>query len=351
MFKHLTVLAAALALAVVLAWGGGSAAPAARAASCGSGPCLRVDAIPGGGIDEVASVGSTFSVDIVADQLGGQTIAAFNLVLLYNRSVLVASVPQPVGLPAGFDCTLPNPSGDLPEDNLLSDGDPATGDAFIVCFSAGAVVGAQPIVRVAFTAIAAGNSELRLINVGVGDLDGNALVECAPVTSTPGGGCTSASISTSGGGTTPPPPPPPPPGDPNSCLVSYAADGETVVCSDGSRLRFLGVGSPLGADAGAGWATALTNWFLAGKTVTLEFDVTPFDQFGQRFAYPHVIGTDGADYNISALLIYVGMARHVPDGVNTRYDGWLGAAQTWGRTACWNMWSRGNPWGPEAGCF
>lgn len=348
MFKHLTVLAAALALAVVLASGAGSGAQTARAASCGSGPCLRVDAVPGGGIDEVASVGSTFSVDIVADQLGGELLGAFQFVLLYNRSVLVAGVPQPLGLPGSFACSPPDPSGDLPEDHVAADGDPATGDAFLVCFtSSSAGVGNQPIARVNFTAVAAGSSELRLFYASAGTPDGNELFGCEPP-GLVGGGCTNASISTSGGGS---PPPPPPPGDPNSCLVSYAADGETVVCSDGSRLRFLGVGSPLGADAGAGWATALTNWFLAGKTVTLEFDVTPFDQFGQRFAYPHVIGTDGADYNISALLIYVGMARHVPDGVNTRYDGWLGAAQTWGRTACWNMWSRGNPWGPEAGCF
>ena len=80
-------------------------------------------------------------------------------------------------------------------------------------------------------------------------------------------------------------------------------------------------------------------------------DVTPTDQFGQRFAYPHVIGSDGQDYNVAVLLIYVGMARHFPDGVNNRHAGWMGGAQTWARVACWNMWGPANPWSFESGCF
>lgn len=349
----LFALALVIAVAVVAAHDA-TQTSTADAASCGAGPCLRLDVIPGGGIDESASVGSSFAVDIVAEQLGSDRIAAFNFVLLYDASVLVASVPQGVGLPGGFACSPPDPSADLPEDDSSADGNPATGDAFLVCFTGSSDnVGNQAIGRINFTAIRAGTSELRLIKVSAGDNSGIELLSCEPVSTTAGGGCTNGSVSTAGGGTPPPPPPgpPPPPSDPNSCLVAYAADGETVVCSDGSRVRFIGVGSPLGSDAGTGWATAVTNWFLAGKTIQLELDATPFDQFGQRFAYPHVIGTDGADYNISVLLIYIGMARHIPDGVNTRYDGWLSASQTWARAACWNMWSRGNPWGPEAGCF
>jgi hypothetical protein len=134
------------------------------------------------------------------------------------------------------------------------------------------------------------------------------------------------------------------------CLVSYAIDGETVQCDDGSRVRFVGVASPLGADPGADWATNLTQWFMAGKTLTLETDAAPADPFGSRYGYPHVIGTDGNDYNISALLIYIGMAHHLPDGVNVRNDAWFDAAQTWARTACWNMWAAGNPFAAESGC-
>jgi hypothetical protein len=132
--------------------------------------------------------------------------------------------------------------------------------------------------------------------------------------------------------------------------VQFAIDGETVQCADGSRVRFIGVASPLGADAGTDWARAVTQWFLAGKTITLEKDAQEFDQFGSRWAYPHVTGTNGNDYNISVLLIYVGMARHWPDGQNNLHSDWLAASQVWARTACWNMWDGGNPWAMESGC-
>lgn len=134
------------------------------------------------------------------------------------------------------------------------------------------------------------------------------------------------------------------------CSVAYAIDGETVQCIDGTIVRFLGVASPLGSDPGSGWATAVTNWLFVGKTLTLELDAAPIDEFGHRYGYPHVKGTDGADYNISVLLIYVGMAHHHSDGVNVRYDAWLDGAQAWARIACWNMWAAANPFAAESGC-
>jgi endonuclease YncB( thermonuclease family) len=316
----------------------------AEAANC-AGPCLRIDAIPGGGIDESASVGSTFSVDIVAQNLPQMGLFAFNFVVLYDATVLSA---QPPTGPAGFSCTPPDPSGDLPEDSSQADGDPATGDAFLSCFMPDAHLGNGPIARINFTSLRAGSSQLRFINVSAGGMDGIETLSCNPVIST-AGECYGATVSTTGGGTPPPPPPPPPVGA-NQCLVSFALDGETVRCADGSHVRFIGVGSPLGADAGAGWATAVTNWFLSGKVITLEYDTTMTDQFGQRYAYPHVTGTDGNDYNISVLLIYVGMAVHYPDNVNNKYRDWLGAAEVWARTACWNLWDGGNPLAHISGC-
>jgi outer membrane protein assembly factor BamB len=143
---------------------------------------------------------------------------------------------------------------------------------------------------------------------------------------------------------------PPPPLTGGQCAVAYAIDGETVQCIDGSRVRFVGVASPLGAELGADWATAVTNWLLAGRTLTLERDVTATDQFGSRYGYPHVTAADGHDYNLSVVLIYIGMAHHLSDGVNVRYNTWLDGAQAWARTACWNMWAAGNPFAGESGC-
>ena len=88
----------------------------------------------------------------------------------------------------------------------------------------------------------------------------------------------------------------------------------------------------------------MTNWFLAGKTITLETDVSLTDGTGAAFAYPHVVGTDSADYNMSAVLIYVGMARSTSDGVNVAHVDWFNASQSYAKSQCWNMWKAGNPW-------
>jgi endonuclease YncB( thermonuclease family) len=340
-------LAALAALTVLtMTWAGGTP-KGAQAANC-DGPCIRVDAISGGGIDETATVGGTFTVDIVSQNTGGN-ISAFNVLLIYNPFMLRAHTPVPSPLPGGWQCSPPDASGDLPEDVPPADGNPLTGDAFISCFSAVAesVIGDGVLARITFDVIGSGSSALTITSAASGDPVGIPFVTCEinqPATSI--GTCLGASVATSGN--TPPPPPPPP--SANSCTVQFAIDGETVQCADGSRVRFIGVGSPLGNEPGADWARAVTQWFLAGKTITLEKDAAEFDQFGSRWAYPHVIGTNGNDYNISVLLIYVGMARHVPEAPNLKHNDWLAASQTWARVACWNMWDGGNPWAGESGC-
>jgi hypothetical protein len=339
----LAVLAAALLLS-------GMPAPVARAEGCGAGACLRVDAIPGGGIDSTASVGASFTVDIVLQGSGG-IVQSFNFSLAYNPTIVQAEEPTATGLPsAALDCALSPPSSTTDQSQGGADHDPATQEASMSCFSAtatDAAIGDGVIAQVAFSAIASGTSQLRLVAVAVANSDAVTLISCE-VEGTTVGACTDASVTTGGGGGGTTPPPPPATGD--QCLVSFAIDGETVQCADGSHVRFVGVASPLGADAGSGWATALTQWFVAGKTLTLETDVTPTDPFGSRYGYPHVIGTNGNDYNISALLIYIGMAHHLSDGVNVRNDAWFDAAQAWARAACWNMWAAGNPFAAESGC-
>lgn len=335
-------LGAAVALALVSPLGG---TPGAQAA-CGPGACLQVDAIAGGGVDSVASVSGTFDVDIVlSGPLGRSNAGSFNFVLTYNRSVLAASPPAPAGLvTSGWDCGQVPPSAALPEDDVSADGNPATGDALLVCFTTGSGVSGGVIARIRFNVIGAGASDLKLLNVAVGNTDSIEIINCNNLYMDPVGSCTDASVSTSGA----PPPPPPPSGD--TCTVDYAIDGETVQCMDGSRVRFIGVASPLGTDVGSGWATALTQWFLGGKTLTLEYDAQRTDEFGSRYGYPHITGTDGNDYNMSVLLIYVGMAHYRSDGVNVKYNDWLAASQVWARVACWNMWAAGNPFSFESGC-
>lgn len=346
--RYRVMLAMALfAIVPVVLLASGARRPVLAAATCAAHPCMRVDAIPGGGIDASASVGGSFSVDIVLEGTNNN-IAAFNFSLAYDPTLVRASAPTNDDVSSsGMLCDQPPRTGATDQSDGGDDHNPATVEAFMSCYfgDGESSIGDGVIAHVPFVVLAGGTSPLRLVTVAAASTDAVTQIACDPE-GISSGGCSDAAVSTSGG----PPPPPPPPVGGDQCAVQFALDGETVQCLDGSRVRFIGVASPLGADAGAGWATALTHWFLAGKTLTLEKDVAAADQFGSRYGYPHVTGSDGNDYNISALLIYVGMAHHLSDGVNVHNDAWFDAAQVWARTACWNMWSAGNPFAAESGC-
>jgi hypothetical protein len=340
-------MAAGLAIAAIAAVTmlAGQGARPALASPCGGAPCLYVDAVAGGPVQSAASVGSAFDVDIYASNFTpAPLIGRFNFTLLYDASLLVAGAPTTAGLAsAGYDCTFLPASGDLPESDGFSDGNPATGDAFITCASTGAFVGDGPIARISFSSLAAGTSSLTLYATEVDNTVGAEILTCNPVVTWAAGGCHGATVTFAAPPVLPPPPLPP-------CSVTFAIEGNLVQCADGGQVRFIGVGSPVGSAPGAGWARTVTNWFLAGKTITLETDTTFVDGSGARLAYPHYLGGDGADYNISALLIYIGMARSTPDGTNLSHLDWFNSAQVWARNACWNMWKAGNPWAAESGC-
>jgi hypothetical protein len=92
---------------------------------------------------------------------------------------------------------------------------------------------------------------------------------------------------------------------------------------------------------GGGWArAALAYIFLPpGRTVTLDFD-DDRSEGGYTLAAPIARGTDGHDYNLSVVMVYVGLAKAavVGDG-NTKYLDWANASELWASVAQWNMWA------------
>ncbi len=313
---------------------------AVLAGPCASIRCLQVDTIPGGSADASTLTGHTFTVDILSRNFSSSNVGTFRFVLQYDATLLQADPPSVVGLStAGFSCSFAD--GDLPEVHWAADGNPATGEAFIYCDGMGAAVLDTVLARVTFTSLSAGVSNLDLKNVQVGSSIGLENMSCNPVIAA-AGVCENGTVDFVGPVVLPPPAISP-------CSVQFAVHGSLVQCLDGRRVRFIGVGNPLPGDPGSNWSTTVTNWFLAGKTVTLETDTQLMDGT-DYLAYPHVTGTDGNDYNMSALLIYVGMARYTAHPVNVMYDGWFGAAQSYARSQCWNMWANGNPWAWDSGC-
>lgn len=320
-------------------FGSGHATPA-LASPCGGTPCLWLDAIPGGPVDTTAAVGHEFDVDVYAENFAGN-IRNFRFTLTYDKALLSADAPSTAMLSTSlFACS--DATGALPEADPNADGDLATGDAYIYCDGGASTVGDGPIARIHFTSLAAGVDTLHLYHARTGSFWIFEIMSCAPVITT-SGYCGPATVTFAAPPVLPPPPPAP-------CHVTHAIEANLVQCADSRRVHLIGVGSPVAAEAGADWARTLTNWFLGGKTMTLETDVSLADGTGAVFAYPHVVGTDSADYNMSAVLIYVGMAKSTPDGINIAHAAWFDASQSYAKSQCWNMWDVGNPWAAEAGC-
>lgn len=140
-----------------------------------------------------------------------------------------------------------------------------------------------------------------------------------------------------------------PAGDP--CVVQSVIDGDTFVCNGGRQVRMLQIDAPDLGQCGGDWAkAALAFIFLTpGRTVYLQYDATRVDSQGRTLASPVWRGNDGADYNLSIVMVYAGLAEAADVGAgNVRLKDWALASETWARAAQWNMWAPGKPF--NGGC-
>jgi micrococcal nuclease len=71
------------------------------------------------------------------------------------------------------------------------------------------------------------------------------------------------------------------------CTVGHVSDGDSFRCSDGRRVRLIGIDSPESQQQpyGSQARQALIALLPAGTLVRLERDVAPTDQYGRVLAY------------------------------------------------------------------
>lgn len=139
---------------------------------------------------------------------------------------------------------------------------------------------------------------------------------------------------------------------PAECEVDRVIDGDTFVCLGGPTVRMLQIDAIEKNRCGGGWATAAlgTIFLPVGTRVRLQYDAVKTDRYGRTLAAPIVRGTDGADYNISIVMVYVGLAKAAYYGDNASLLDWATAAENWARTAQWNMWAPGGPYNGGTHC-
>ncbi len=125
-----------------------------------------------------------------------------------------------------------------------------------------------------------------------------------------------------------------PPGDP--CVVARVADGDTLTCADGTRVRLIGIDSPERSQGEAFTAARRALLALApvGDTVRLERDVAATDQYGRRLAW---IWADGRLVN--EVLVRDGWAVLYTVPPNVRYAERIADAQRRARAASAGLWA------------
>jgi Cohesin domain len=149
--------------------------------------------------------GDVFQVGVVLanvppnqNNLGG--LAALNFVLNYDKTKIVAPSysggpatdrnPKlnlaDVGVAAGWMCG-PAPEGDLDDPGgIAGDGNPDTGQAFILCTTSGLAPssGTLTLATITFTAIASGSTEMTLSDTAASDAVGIEFASCPEGSST-----------------------------------------------------------------------------------------------------------------------------------------------------------------------
>jgi Tol biopolymer transport system component len=138
---------------------------------------------------------------------------------------------------------------------------------------------------------------------------------------------------------------------PPMCTIASVIDGDTFTCSDGTTVEMLQIDAPELTSCGGEWAKAALQFiFLTpGREVALSYDTTVNGPAGSIYAAPIWLGNDGAAYNLSIVMAYVGLARRATVGAaNDKYINWASSSEAFAQAAQWNMWAPGQPF--ASGC-
>ncbi|MBI4361351.1 thermonuclease family protein [Candidatus Micrarchaeota archaeon] len=111
-------------------------------------------------------------------------------------------------------------------------------------------------------------------------------------------------------------------------------DGDTVVLSDFSRVRLLGIDTPESDQFYYSNSRAALERLVLQKEVTLEADTDPIDQYGRLLRYVYA---DGVFVNRE--MVSRGHAHVRIYSSNTRYAATLRAAQQTAKAAATNYWT------------
>jgi micrococcal nuclease len=116
--------------------------------------------------------------------------------------------------------------------------------------------------------------------------------------------------------------------------VTQVVDGDTVELSDGRTVRYIGLNTPEQDQPYYNEAKEANRQLVEGKTVSLEWDVETFDQYGRNLAY---VWVDGVMANWD--IVWQGYANAYTVPPNVRYEAEIRAAEQEARENERGLWA------------
>lgn len=123
----------------------------------------------------------------------------------------------------------------------------------------------------------------------------------------------------------------------DSCTVAHISDGDSFRCSDGRRVRLIGIDSPESQQQpyGARAREALLALLPVGTSARLEEDVVARDQYGRQLAYVWTGST-----LVNEVMVRNGWATLYTVPPNLKYVDRLTRAQSEARAGGAGLWSQ-----------
>jgi len=106
-----------------------------------------------------------------------------------------------------------------------------------------------------------------------------------------------------------------PSGDSTLYTVKTVVDGDTIILTNGEKVRYIGINTPERDQLFYQEATDYHQQLVLGKQVRLEYDTAKTDQYGRILAYVFV-----GDTFVNLEMIKAGWALYYSDPDNHRYD-------------------------------
>lgn len=125
-----------------------------------------------------------------------------------------------------------------------------------------------------------------------------------------------------------------PPADGSTVKVIHVVDGDTVVLSDGRRVRYIGLNTPEQGQPFYQEATEANRRLVEGKEAWLALDVQTRDQYGRTLAYLWV-----GEQFVNLELLRQGYANAYTAPPNVRYSDLFLAAEAEARKAGIGLWA------------